>query len=259
VILTPTASIITDVMSGCSPLTVNFQNETTDAVNYFWNLGDGNQYVGDTLSYSFIEPGVYDVQVIAINSNSCADTVNIDITVNPKPTAAFDLNAQDLDRLVRVSFQNQSLNAVAYEWNYGDGNESFITNPVYNYSKMGDCAYTPSLVAYNEFGCTDTAYRIVPISFNMRVWAPNSFTPNEDGLNDVFTLVTTDVDPGSCRLTIFDRWGVIIHEDSGLYPSWDGKIKGEYAPNDVYVWKYYARTKCGYEDMSQVGHVSVIR
>ena len=259
VITTPVALIIVDDLAGCAPFQAVFNNETINAVNYYWNLGDGNFYIGDTLVHTFLSEGTYNVEVVAVNENSCTDTTNINITVYPQPTAAFELTTYDSEFMLDVDFDNYSTDAVAYEWILGDGATTYLTEIYYSYAKTGDCAYFPTLVAYNDFGCTDSATKPVLIPFDMEIFAPNSFTPNGDYLNDEFIIFTTDVEPSYSHLQIIDRWGVVVHQDFGINPSWNGYIGNELAPNDVYQYIYKARLKCGIEDYQKVGHVTIIR
>jgi gliding motility-associated-like protein len=141
----------------------------------------------------------------------------------------------------------------------GDGVEMYFTNPYHSYEKTGDCTYYPTLIAFNMFGCTDTTSRTVSIPLEMRIWAPNAFTPDGDGINDVFSVVTMDVDAVDSRLAIFNRWGQMIHEEIGPNPSWNGFINGELAKNDVYLWKYFGREKCGQEEVNLTGHVTLVK
>jgi gliding motility-associated-like protein len=259
VITTPEINIFADTLAGCPPFMVNFFNETINAVNYYWNLGDGNSFVGDTLQHVFENSGTYEVEIIAVNSNSCTDTTSLEITVYPQPIADFTFTTFDLDYRFDVNFQNQSENAIAYYWDFGDGNVSYNFNPGNDYRKDGDCFYEPTLTAYNVFGCTDQKSKTINIPFELRVWAPNTFTPDGNNLNEVFQVVTVDVEPEISVLQIFDRWGVMIHEDKGVNPTWDGRIYNELAPVDSYVWKYTTRVKCGFEEYKAIGHVTIVR
>jgi hypothetical protein len=56
-----------------------------------------------------------------------------------------------------------------------------------------------------------------------------------------------------------DRWGVVVFEDRGINPSWNGLVNGEPSLNDAYIWLYTARLKCGFEEFKQTGHVIVVR
>lgn len=259
VITTPSADIVADTLAGCPPFLVNFSNNSSDAITYFWNLDDGSSYVGDSLQYTFGTSGIFSVEVVAINSNSCADTAVVSITVYPSPIAKFSYIAQDNDVDLDVDFLNESVNAIAYEWDFGDGEFSYSVNANNDYDKFGDCIYKPVLKAYNNFGCTDVYSDAIEIPFQLRVYAPNSFTPNNDGLNDVFTIITTDADPLLTKLQIFDRWGNLIHEYGGLNPFWDGYVNNQLATNDSYIWILKTRMKCGYDFKEYKGHVIVVR
>jgi gliding motility-associated-like protein len=259
VITTPEIQIFADSIAGCPPFTVQFSNETTNAVNYYWDLADGNSFVGDTLEHVFENSGTYDVEIIAVNSNSCSDTTSIEITVYPQPTANFSFTTLDLDYELEVDFQNLSQNAIAYFWDFGDGGTSYNFSPVKDYQKDGDCFYGPTLTAYNAFGCSDIASKTISIPFELRVWAPNTFTPNGNNLNEAFQVVTIDVDPATSVLRIFDRWGLMIYEDKGVNPSWNGLIDGSPAPIDSYLWHYSAQLKCGFEEYKTMGIVTIVR
>jgi gliding motility-associated-like protein len=259
VITTPVAQISTAESEGCPPFNAVLTNDSENAVNFFWDLGDGNFFVGDTLAHTFMETGDYEVQIIAINSNSCTDTTSLAITVYPQPIADFAFETFENDFNLDVDFENLSQDAVAYEWTFGDGNDSYFTDPFHSYEKTGNCIYYPQLIAYNLFNCTDTAARAIEIPLEMRIWAPNAFSPDNDGINDIFSIVTSDVATEKSRLAIFNRWGVLIHEDIGFNPSWDGYIDGKLAKNDLYVWKYSGREKCGEEEVNLTGHVVLIK
>lgn len=66
---------------------------------------------------------------------------------------------------------------------------------------------------------------------------PNAFTPNADGLNDVFRVVTSQEGIISFSMRIFNRWGEMIFESSDIHLGWNGMVKGQYAPVGSYVWE----------------------
>ena len=115
------------------------------------------------------------------------------------------------------------------------------------------------LIAYNRYGCMDTTSRALCIDRDIRIWAPNAFRPDGDGLNEEFVIQGADMESSTVHLMIFNRWGELIHETKGREPRWDGRINGAMAKNDVYVWKLSARLKCGWEDADFIGHVTLIR
>jgi gliding motility-associated-like protein len=94
------------------------------------------------------------------------------------------------------------------------------------------------------------------------IFIPNTFTPNGDGLNDVFIPVGKSI--ASIRLMIFDRWGEALYETTDMEMGWDGTYRGEVVKNDMYVWrltyKFYTDEDgtIGMEQQ-QMGQVQVLR
>ncbi|MCX6306121.1 MAG: gliding motility-associated C-terminal domain-containing protein [Bacteroidetes bacterium] len=66
------------------------------------------------------------------------------------------------------------------------------------------------------------------------IWFPNAFTPNGDGLNDLFRPVGNEI--GKYNLQIYDRWGTLIFESNNVADGWDGSVKGREAEPDVYTY-----------------------
>jgi gliding motility-associated-like protein len=89
------------------------------------------------------------------------------------------------------------------------------------------------------------------------VFAPNAFTPNEDGRNDSFYPVLNGFVGWNYKLLIFDRWGEVIYETKERLEGWDGRSNGREAQIDVYVWKVIVERDGDARDF--VGHVSLIR
>ncbi len=107
-------------------------------------------------------------------------------------------------------------------------------------------------------GCATTVrYRLLvfPPCDPYNVLIPNAFTPNDDGVNDVFQAVGERAEVVS-QLTIYDRWGEKVYENQGNV-FWDGTIKGKPAPPDVYV--YRIEISCGAEQVKRVGDVTLLR
>ena len=69
------------------------------------------------------------------------------------------------------------------------------------------------------------------------LYAPSAFSPNEDGVNDYFSLKGQYI--STIRLEIYNRWGEIIYNGDGYNTGWDGTLNGRKAQNDIYVWKAF--------------------
>lgn len=104
------------------------------------------------LEISFDMAGTYQIGVIAFNEVYCpSDTLWFQITNNPPVQADFTTNPTIVGSF---DFANSSVNAVSYQWSFGDGASATIENPSHSYTANG--SYTVQLVATDVFGCTDT-------------------------------------------------------------------------------------------------------
>lgn len=107
-------------------------------------------------------------------------------------------------------------------------------------------------------GCliSDTINIFVEAETEAEIYIPNIFTPNGDGINDVFRPMSHSSAIRFQSMQIFDRWGTLVHESRGDL-EWDGRFKGELRPDGVYV--YIVRYSDGTEDKYVSGTVSLVR
>ncbi len=135
----------------------------------------------------------------------------------------------------RLAMENRSLNAREYRWFFGNGTSSRLGEPVAEYQDSG--SYRILLVAISAEGCRDSLIQVVQIP-DLRprtVWVPNSFTPNNDGRNDQFQIVTARPEL-DLRISIFNRWGQRVFYAEGADFRWDGTFRGQDCPPGVYVY-----------------------
>lgn len=158
----PSVSLSANPTPVCAGDPVQFDQATLGGANYFeWNFDDGNGFnwasAGDQ-SYTFLNPGVYQVQYAASIQGAtagCADTATVAVTVLPSPTAGFTMDVPAACTTLTTAFTNTSSNAVNFLWDLGDGTTSTLPQPpAHTYSAIGD--YVVSLTAYNNQGCSDT-------------------------------------------------------------------------------------------------------
>ncbi|MFN2422689.1 MAG: gliding motility-associated C-terminal domain-containing protein [Cryomorphaceae bacterium] len=120
-----------------------------------------------------------------------------------------------------VVFNNQSESGGAaitsQEWNFGDGTVSTALNPEHQYTNSG--AYSITLTVTDENGCTSTAEATISVTFDLRI--PGGFSPNGDGVGDLFVIRGLEAFPGSI-LQIFNRWGAVVFETTFYNNDWDG-------------------------------------
>lgn len=112
------------------------------------------------------------------------------------------------------------------------------------------------LASANDGGLPLVASNFVEVVFPSRVFFPNAFTPNGDGLNDYFTFSGNFIRSFSIR--IFTRWGELIYESSDPARGWDGTVHGRNAPTGTYVFRAEMTDEMGIR-FTQTGEVVLIR
>ncbi len=200
---------------------------------YQWNL-DSIQ-LGPTAIRLF---GDTTYTVVVTDSNGCAATFTYEIGSDPRPTAAFIPDFFPADSFIirtgrPVDFINQSRNAIAYFWDFGDGSFSEQVSPGHVYRDTG--TYEVILVAWDpNFACPDTAMRRFTLLPPGAIYVPNAFSPNGDDKNDTWAPDGVGVVWVTTR--IYSRWGLYIRTLEGLPDRWDGKFEGVDVPEGVYVY-----------------------
>ena len=146
----PIASFTTNELVVCSPATVQFDNQSSDnVVEYEWHFEGANMSSSSQKNPTVVytDRGTFDVSLI-VHNPLFSDTINFInyIQVNDIPAAEFDFSQSGM----AFSFDNLSLDADSYEWNFGDGSISHEVNPEYQYMIAGN--YFVQLTAQNDCG-----------------------------------------------------------------------------------------------------------
>lgn len=245
----PAFSYIQDPCSG----TVTFTNNSINATSYQWNFGGANSSNLTNPTFNFNKPGTYTVSLTAQPGFPCATTITQIIVVNYTEVIA-DFNYNNPQYTNDVQFINLSQNAIKFEWSFGDGFGATTFEPAHTYSQMGE--YTACLMATNVLGCYDVICKKIKVDADWTLYVPDAFTPNADGLNDLFFAKATNISKFS--IMIFDRWGEKIFSSDDIMNGWDGKYRGKLVAEDIYVWKINF-TDIYSKSHEKVGHVTVIR
>lgn len=205
----------------------------TGGFNYQWELD--SMQLGETAIRLF---GDTTYTVFVTDSNGCAERFTYTIGSDPRPTAAFVTDFFPADSFIinngrQVGFINQSINAIAYFWDFGDGGFADTENPFHTFRDTG--TYEVMLVAFDpNFACPDTAVRRFTLLPPGAIYVPNAFSPNGDGNNDDWAPDGIGIIWVKTR--IYSRWGIHIRTLDGLPDRWDGKFKGQDVPEGVYVY-----------------------
>jgi len=205
----------------------------------------------------------YSMRLILRSDSGCVDSIikNNYITVYPNPKADFNWDGEDGTILTpQVNFVNTSQGYSAYQWYFNDGSKTDSTNrnPSHYFNTELVNTYNVFLAVRNQYGCKDTTSKLVDIGPNYTFYIPNAFTPNDDGVNDIFTGKGIGVK--TYKMWIYDRWGEMVSYTEDIAKGWNGTIKGNVIDTkmDVYQYKVIV-TDVTNKQHEYVGHVSLIK
>lgn len=260
----PLVSFSADTLIGCAPLSVNFTGMSNgDPNTCIWTLSNGQTLSGCNPSYTFNQPGCFDVTFTS-SLNGCSSSASISqyICIENSPIALFvaNPNAINPDNST-VYFVNLSSGAVAYHWDFGDGTQSSEVSPSHLFNANGG-TYQVTLTATSSLGCISEYTIAIIYEEDLVFYVPNSFTPDGDQFNQVFTpIFSSGIDQSSYHLSIYDRWGELIFESYDLQTGWDGtyQIENGLVQDGIYVWKIDFKLKDTDERRIMTGHVNVLK
>lgn len=205
--------------------------------------------------------GIYDIVVTDINGCAATET---SILWEPNAVEAGYTFTPDSTVVSNPIFEltpNNS-NATNYFWYYlDDGDTVYIYDPItsIHFPEDGPNIYTTCIVAYNDNWCYDTLCNNLVVGDEFYVFVPNSFTPNNDGINDVFYPMVNNFNENKFEFYIFDRWGELIFKSDDPNIGWDGVHISTPVEEGVYIWKI--KTESKYDHLKKVltGHVNLFR
>ncbi|HNB81175.1 MAG TPA: gliding motility-associated C-terminal domain-containing protein, partial [Chitinophagaceae bacterium] len=177
------------------------------------------------------------------------------VQILPDPVAAFTINpAYAPIELPVFQLINQSNGASSFAW--FQGNNWLDTTWNYTYTAADTGWYCFRLIAYNSLHCADSITHCAEVLPGSALFIPNAFSPNADGVNDVFNIVAKNITLLSFR--IYNRWGQELFNTSDINKGWDGKYKGVDCELGVYFYiaEYSDRAGKGY---MKKGDLSLIR
>ncbi len=188
-------------------------------------------------------------KVIIINNDNCSDSANTEIQIaknqikglNSKYILEYGENAQITSTANNISWSPSTYLSC------DDCSSPLVELP------ENDITY--HYITYDDQGCS--FHDSVKIFVIRKVYAPNAFTPNKDGLNEVFLFRSISV--SDFELLIFNRWGELIFKSDDINKGWDGTYNGKEAEIDVYVWKVRYKRNHTSNWESEIGRVSLIR
>jgi len=256
-------SFTADEPVGCVPLSVNFTNTTDPAsvASSDWDFGDLNTGTGTNVNHIYTVPGSYDVTLTVTDPAGCVGVLSLAsyVTVYELPTAAFSF-APEIATIFdpTVSFVDESVSNInGWDWDFAGFGSSTDQNPVYD-MPADTGTYVVTLIVTNIHGCTDTVTNPVQVKGEFGIFCANSFTPDGDGINDLFGPEGFGISPEGYEFMVFDRWGELVFEADELTDKWNGIYNGAKCKTDTYAYIIKYQNESGQRG-EKTGHVNLLR
>lgn len=206
--------------------------------SYHWSTGE------TTASIYVNNPGEYEVTAFF---NNCEYTHTIQVDRGQMRTVYRELKfCEGSNEYLEIPHYGGSW----YSWCTGETTQGITIE------NGGEYCYQ----YLDDQGCVQEGYISATLSdFNARVFVPNAFSPNNDGINDAFFAQGIGVD--EYELTIWNRWGDQIFRTTDFNAVWDGSFEGRehYVQNEVYTYQIKYRGECNPEKIEKVGVITLIR
>lgn len=206
----------------------------TEDVTFSWVSSSGEVIEDSGAEISIQESGIYTVTV-ASNNNVCEATDNINAMVVP-------IDPEELQLAISEAFCSEdpdpSNNSVtldpgsfsSYEWSLA--NSSVVLSNERRYTVFDQGVYQVKVT--NGFTCVSDFSEVLD-DCGPVIYAPNGFTPNNDGLNDDF-FVYENPYVSNFNIKIFSRWGEMVYQSSEVSFRWNGVFGGQLLQNGTYVY-----------------------
>lgn len=189
-------------------------NNPVGAYTLIWSNGETTETINNLTS------GTY---TVTVTDDAGTYVQGIYVSSYPGPEAEFHAapNPGTLGEDA-IFFTNNSTGGTVYFWSFGDGSTSTNENPSHLYNSIGN--YTVWLIVYDDYGCIDSTSATIIIQDVFTLYIPNAFSPNGDGINDLFYPQGMGVDTEEYELRIFDRWGQMVFFSTTVNQGWDGNL-----------------------------------
>lgn len=243
---------------GCNPLIMTYDAGTKgQAAITTYDFGGTRVFQQrdsvTAVKYSLDAPGTYTLKIYSKGKNGCSGVYEYPYPLIVRPTPGSDVSwSPEIPTTTDdITFQPSSQEPVTdYSWTFlggvtlGDTNSvnstsptdtSVLRNPVRLYEQYG--IYPVMLVSKNVYECSDTVVKFVKVIDDLQIYVPNSFTPNDDGVNDVFMAKGTGMKLENYTMEIFNRAGLVVFSTKDINEGWDGKVKGQVVKDADYIYR----------------------
>ena len=242
----PIIDFTADVTEACHPATIIYKNTSPkQGFDCVWDFGNGIQFNSCLEAPSiYNRPGDYNVTLALSDEFGCRDSLIRASFVNVlrSPLPIFDWEPKKpTTQNPDVQFIDQSLiDITEWEWTFGSFGTSNEQHPKVSFPETHKDRYPVKLTVKGENGCASDTIYTVEIGPEFSLYIPKAFSPNGDGINDVFIPIGKGIDPEEFQMFIYNRWGELIFGSDNPSIGWDGtdSRSGEIMKAGVYPYRF---------------------
>jgi gliding motility-associated-like protein len=236
-----------------------------------WGLGDGQAQIGNPLTYNYWNTGTYTIQLNVITADGCTTLVEKKdyIIVETRPEVSMEADGKKLTNGSElevqagepIAFKALTTNADAVRWEESGKTVSNESEPSLSFT-LANQPIPLKLVAVKG-SCEEALTVLIKVAQNDAISIPNAFTPNGDGVNDVYNIILRR--PARFTLEIKDRWGTEVYKGNESSAGWNGGVNNKLSapcPEGAYVYYLhlsYTNSKNQLIDLYYSGTIVIIR
>lgn len=251
--IAPDVDFVIDNACVNSPAYFLHTDSDIEITDWLWNFNDPyhpglDTSSAETPSYIYTHIDIYHVTMEA-SSYGCKKKVEKSFIVYPIPYSEFSLTSNYTGVQGRTLFNNNSIYATSYLWDFGNGHTSNVEDPIEVFEF--DSTYTITLISFNEYGCADTSRHNLTVFFR-GLYFPTAFSPNNPNY-EISRFMPKGINLREYLVQVFDLKGNLMWKSDLLdeygspAESWDGYYNGLLMPEGVYVWKAHGIFRDGTE------------
>lgn len=212
---------------------------TTSADSYEVTWDGITDYEGNTAFNLF--PGHY---TVTVDDGTCVNSLSFTIQNINRLKACISISPSPPNFVDDIlNFVDCSKNATSWRWDFGDMQYSTNQHPTHQYPESGE--YEISLIVEDDEDCADTANLTLVIKDKTSFYVPNAFSPNGDGLNDIFKPEFLTIDMQAYKMLIYDRLGTLVFYTENPESGWDGTVNGKEVTTASYSYIIQYRDHLG--------------
>lgn len=244
--IAPEPDVVIQASNSCPGVPLTFSDLTElvlgdSTIGRIWTFGDSG-YISRLPNpiHVYNDTGTYNVTLEITTEKGCVSSVTQSVSVVEGPQAAFDFSPGFGGAPLEVTFNNNSIGAVNYLWNFGDNTAPETTpEPVHIYETEGD--YSISLIAESDAGCTDTAFNDIFITDALYDLIIMNLIVDRDVRDDCSYSLSTTIrfaNQGTLPITSV-KFTLRLNEKISVSEIWEGRLE----PGEIEVYQFTSQTE----------------